>query len=158
MILPPQNLHYNYIFFGNSHGTVCHWNSSRLTFEPIFFFFFCIFEFFHFLIHWGPGYQKLMGFKFSRRHQIFLFRFYISHFGAQYGPPLKWRRGLKIWTPLFWGNWDPFETETARKKKKKKKKKVNFGKKILRDYIPQTTSTAFAVDSPISSEIKNFLL
>ena len=31
------------------------------------------------------------------------------------GPPRKWRRGLKIWTPSFLANWDPLEAKTAKK-------------------------------------------
>ena len=35
--------------------------------------------------------------------------------GSRLGPPRKWRRGLKIWTPSFLVNWDPFEAKTAKK-------------------------------------------
>ena len=93
-----------------------------------FFFFFCIFGFIGVQAirnWWGVQiFPKTPNFPIAR---------YISHFGAQYGPPRKWRRGLKIWTPSFLANWDPFEAKTA-------KIKSTLAKKILRDYIPYRTT------------------
>ena len=58
--------------------------------------------FLHFGIHWGPSYHKLMGFKFSWRHQISLLRVIYAILAPNMDPPGK-ERGVRKFEPHhFW--------------------------------------------------------